>query len=222
MSEQDFATDADLRKRLREPFPANLITKLDKGFGKIDTLNHAVVTDRLNEAAPGWTTSEPQVITIQGGDGLPHVVAVVASMTIGGVTRWEVGEVERPTTYGDELKKAMSDFIKRAAMRFGVGIDLWSKEDLTSGRGRKASSEQPPPASNVPSSAGEPTGEGPAGDGAILATEAQWANLLSACGGKVNAAVSVLNDRNGTRFEGYREAKEAATSEQLERALLTV
>jgi hypothetical protein len=135
----DFATNTEMRVALREPFAKHLITQVDKGFGKIDTINHAVVTDRLNAVAPGWTISEPHIVQVEFKDGTPHVLAVWGSMTIGTVTRWEVGEVERPSTYGDELKKAMSDFLKRAAMRFGVGIDLWSKADLLAERGSSGS-----------------------------------------------------------------------------------
>lgn len=128
----DFATDADLRKQLRKPFSKELLSKVDKGFGKIDTINHAVVTDRLNQIAPSWSYEITRFVEVDGADGMKHLLAVFGSMTIGSVTRWEAGEVERPSTYGDELKKAMSDFIKRAAMRFGVALDLWSKEDLQS------------------------------------------------------------------------------------------
>ncbi len=123
----DFATSADTRDGLRKAFLSHQITKVNKGYGPIDTVNHAVITDRLNEVCPGWTMSKPEFLEVDGKDGQKHVMAVLCSMTIGSVTRWEIGEVEHPSTYGDEAKKAMSDWIKRAAMRFGVGIDLWQK-----------------------------------------------------------------------------------------------
>src|SRR5207244_6194568 len=63
-------------------------------------------------------------------DGMPHLIAVYGWMEVGGVRRWEAGQVDNITTYGDELKKAISDFISRGAMRFGVALDLWSKQDL--------------------------------------------------------------------------------------------
>ena len=65
--------------------------------------------------------SEPQWITDDQG----HVSGVLCSMTIGTVTRWEVGDVDSRSKPGAEAKIAMSDWIKRAAMRFGVGLDLW-------------------------------------------------------------------------------------------------
>ena len=126
-----FVLDKQMRADLREPFPPEQIGQVNKGFGIVDFIGHAAITDRLNRAAPGWTYRvEPVVIT--GKDGLPHVMAVFGTMTVGGVTRQEVGDVEHMTRYGDELKKAISDFICRGAMRFGVGLDLWSKEQLES------------------------------------------------------------------------------------------
>lgn len=117
-------------EKLRAKFPADLITKVQKRGGMYDTVNHAVVTDRLIRHGGDWTYSKPEPVTVVGGDGMPHVVAIVASMTIGGVTRWETGGPERMSNYTQELKESISDFIKRAAMRFGVALDLWSKEDL--------------------------------------------------------------------------------------------
>lgn len=133
---------------LRAKFPPELITKVDKGFGPVDTLNHAVVTDRLQKTDPFWKMeitrwTEANLTPEQykegnktklrwhpDPNGLPHVLAVYGWMEVFGVRRYEVGEVENISSYGDEAKKAISDFIKRAAMRFGVGLDLWTKEDL--------------------------------------------------------------------------------------------
>jgi hypothetical protein len=115
---------------LRARFASEQISQVDQGFGPIDTINHAHVTNRLNIAAPGWTYEITRFIEVDGKDGFPHLLAVYGWMQVGGIRRFEVGEVEHPATYGDELKKALSDFIKRAAMRFGVGLDLWAKEDL--------------------------------------------------------------------------------------------
>jgi len=137
--------DAAVQAALRKPFPASEISKLPATAKRpaLDYVSHAAVTNRLIDAAPGWTyTVEPVVVhggiedgkfvTNDFGGGLPHVVAVFGSMTIGGVTRQEVGAVDSFSSYGQELKEAISDFIRRGAMRFGVALDLWAKEDLTS------------------------------------------------------------------------------------------
>ena len=129
-----FADDAALRKALREPFPREQISVLPRTDKRpaLDYVGHAAVTDRLNSVAPGWTYELDPVI-VEGNDGWPHVLAVRGSMTIEGTTRHEVGAVDSPSTYGQEMKEAISDFIRRGAMRFGVALDLWTKQDLTSG-----------------------------------------------------------------------------------------
>lgn len=125
-----FTNDDAYRRGLREPFPPEQIGKLPKAGTMLDFVGHAAVTDRLNQVAPDWTFEiEPVVIT--GKDGMPHVLAVPGRMTIGGKTLPECGEVDRASNYGDELKRGISDFIRRGAMRFGVALDLWSREDLS-------------------------------------------------------------------------------------------
>ena len=140
-----YAENARMRQGLRAAFPPEQIGKLPATAKRpeLSYVGHATVTDRLNKEAPDWSYSISPVVVrgtviVEGRDrrfvpdetGLPHVMAVFGSMTVGGVTRQEVGDVESFTTYGDELKKAISDFIRRGAMRFGVALDLWSKEDL--------------------------------------------------------------------------------------------
>lgn len=141
----DFASNSEMRQGLRADFTPAQIIKVQKAKGvPVDTVSHAIITDRLNDVAPGWTYKIEEFITINGiwvkpntkrgetfepyNDGQPHLLAVFGSMTIGSVTRYEVGEVDGASTYGAELKRAISDFIKRGAMRFGVGIALKSKE----------------------------------------------------------------------------------------------
>lgn len=163
----DYAGNPDMRVALREPFPPALVSKLPATQKRpaLDYVGHAAVTDRLNAAAPGWTMSEPQVITMQGSDGNPHVLAVVASMTIGSVTRWEVGDNDRQSTYGDELKRALSDWVRRAAMRFGVALDLWAKEDLLTASPTAPGHSAPPVTASRPgdgAAAVGPTGGGAA------------------------------------------------------------
>ena len=55
------------------------------------------------------------------------------TLTIDGDTRTvtETGDVEEPAmnTDGRNLKDASSDAIKRCAMRFGLGLHLWSQGD---------------------------------------------------------------------------------------------
>lgn len=142
---------------LRKPFDQREISRLPKTAKRpaLDYVGHAAVTNRLNRYAAGWTYRiEPVVVRgsivvhdrqaqfVPDENGLPHVLAVFGEMTIGGVSRQEVGEVDAFSTYGLEMKNAISDFIRRAAMRFGVGLDLWSKEDLSPGESRATATVQ--------------------------------------------------------------------------------
>lgn len=131
----DFSENTELREGLRRPFDPKLIQKLPATQKRpaLDYVGHAAVTDRLNKEAPGWTYEIVRFVEIGGdasSDGLPHLMAVYGYMKIGSVVRYEVGEADGVAEYGRELKGAMSDFIRRAAMRFGVALDMWAKEDL--------------------------------------------------------------------------------------------
>jgi hypothetical protein len=107
---------------LRRPFPPEMISKLpaSKGRPALDYLNHAAVTDRLLKYAGDW-----QFNVLERFEWNTKCYVRVA-LTIDHVTREEYGEDTDPKT-------AISDALKRAAMRFGVGLDLWSKEDLGGG-----------------------------------------------------------------------------------------
>jgi hypothetical protein len=107
---------------LRRPFPPESIGKLPKGGQMLDYCGHAAVTDRLLTIDPHWSW-EPFAI---GPDGLPALDAgrnLWIRLTICGVTRIGVGD-------GKSAKECIGDAIRNAAMRFGVALDLWAKEDL--------------------------------------------------------------------------------------------
>jgi hypothetical protein len=118
-------TDAmtpEVATALRRPFPAASIGKLPKGGAMLDYVGHAAVTDRLLTIDPHWSW-EPFAI---GPDGLPALDAgrnLWIRLTICGVTRIGVGD-------GKSAKECIGDAIRNAAMRFGVALDLWAKEDL--------------------------------------------------------------------------------------------
>lgn len=124
---------------LRRAFPKEQITQVNKGFGPIDTINHAVVTDRLINVTDDWTYSIDETFEHKGQ------FWIRGTLTIGGVSRPEYGE-------GADPKKALSDFLKRAAMRFGVALELWAKAPLDDTevvsivevKGKKVRRETPP------------------------------------------------------------------------------
>lgn len=138
--------DAAAAKRLRDPFPPEAIGQLPKGGTMLDYVGHAAVTDRLLQVDPDWTwepagTTEHGLPMFDGADGL------WIRLTVAGVTRYGYGDGKNP-------KECISDAIRNAAMRFGVALDLWSKEDLHTsavvGGGQTSTADAP--------SAGEVTG----------------------------------------------------------------
>jgi hypothetical protein len=139
---------------LRRPFPPNLIGKLPKPTrrdaqkGKcpecggwhglpavhLDYVGHAAVTDRLLEADPTWTWHPyavdeqglPRITVNKNGDAVLWIV-----LRVGGHERIGVGTV--PAGTFEMEKQLISDAIRSGAMRYGVALDLWSKEDLGHG-----------------------------------------------------------------------------------------
>lgn len=140
---------------LREPFPPEAIGKLPKPTRKdapkgacpecggwhglpavhLDYVGHAAATDRLLKVDPCWTW-EPFALT---AEGLPLIAngGLWIRLTICGVTRPGFGD-------GSSTKEMIGDAIRNAAMRFGVALDLWAKEDL------HATTPEPPPALCTP------------------------------------------------------------------------
>lgn len=124
----------------------------------LDYVGHASVTDRLLQADPHWSW-EPAALDEHGAPivefGKNEAVMWVR-LTVGGVTRWGVGSA--PVGSFEVHKQLVSDAIRNAAMRFGVALELWSKEPLEhelSGGGEPVPS--PPAPSPGVSQAGEGT-----------------------------------------------------------------
>lgn len=122
--------DAAIAKALREPFPPEAVGKLPKAGTHLDYVGHAAVTDRLLQVDPEWTW-EPMAYAADGGplvrtEGTDSVLWI--RLTIAGVTKPGVGIA--PTKSLELSKQLVSDALRNAAMRFGVALDLWSKEDL--------------------------------------------------------------------------------------------
>jgi len=113
---------ADKAVALRQPFPPESVGKLPKGGVMLDYVGHAAVTDRLLTVDPNWSW-EPFAL---GPDGLPapdREGNLWIRLTICGVTRIGVGD-------GKSAKERIGDALRNAAMRFGVALDLWAKENL--------------------------------------------------------------------------------------------
>ena len=109
---------------LRKPFPKSAIGKLPKAGLQLDYVGHAAVVDRLLAVDPNWSW-EPFAVDERGLPALDSKGNLWIRMTVCGVTRIGVGD-------GPNAKQIISDALRNAAMRFGVALDLWSKEELES------------------------------------------------------------------------------------------
>lgn len=129
---------------LARRFPASLVKKAPQGkYG--DYVPHSIVNERLLEVLGPFDFQLVQVIrghapelktkTTTYPARADAIVGVVARMTatIDGrsVTVEEVGTEDNPAmkTDAENLKNSMSDALKRCAMRFGLGLHLWSQRD---------------------------------------------------------------------------------------------
>lgn len=141
---------------MREPFPANQISKLPKptkaqteevrrDFKKgircevcggwhhpkvvhLDYVGHAALTDRLLDCDPEWNW-EPIAKTEHGTPLFDNNGGMWINLTVCGVTRMGYGHPDGKAG-GDALKEVIGDALRNAAMRFGAALDLWHKGDL--------------------------------------------------------------------------------------------
>jgi len=125
-----------LRKVLTDyavPDP-KIVGKLPKGGITLDFVGHADITRILIEVDPLWSWSP---VAWDDTTGMPkiHVANGVATMwgtmTVHGKTMLGVAtcQANKPDLY----KELASDFLRNAAMRFGISLSLWTKaewEDL--------------------------------------------------------------------------------------------
>jgi|DEB19_MinimDraft_2_1074335.scaffolds.fasta_scaffold05690_2 hypothetical protein len=125
---------------LRQEFPPAAVGKLPKGGTELDYVGHAAVTDRLLAVDPEWSW-EPFAVAADGGP-LVRLVGADAELwirlTVCGKTLPAVGTASAKSF--ELSKQLVSDALRNGAMRFGVALDLWAKEDLHDIQ------NQPPPA----------------------------------------------------------------------------
>ena len=115
-------------KKLRAAFPKHQLQKLDVGGAQLTYANHAAVTQRLLEVDPTWNW-EPVAFD---ADGLPKFDdrgGLWIKLTVCGITRYGYGEPKGKDSY-DKIKGSISNALRVAAMRFGVGLDLWSDVNI--------------------------------------------------------------------------------------------
>ncbi len=114
----------DIWAELRKPFPKETVGKLPKGGVQLDFIGHAAVTDRLNTVDPTWTY-DFKATDDYGNPVLDREGNLWILLTVGGKTLPGCGD-------GRNMKERIGDALRNAAMRFGVALDLWSKDELES------------------------------------------------------------------------------------------
>jgi hypothetical protein len=149
---------------LRKPFAANQIGTLPKGGVRLEYVGHAATTDRLLQVDPDWTWT-PVAHDERGLPRLDEHGGLWISLTVCGATRLGYGDAGGKKG-PNAVKEAIGDAIRNAAMRFGVALDLWAKEDLQADEPAAKTSPRPAPARN-PGKAQQPDptpGSAPSGD----------------------------------------------------------
>lgn len=106
-----------------------IVGKLPKGGIQLDFVGHADVTKMLIEIDSEWTW-EPTAFDANGlpayrvENGMAHMAGW---LTVQGVRRLGIGSVAHNKP--DLLKELVSDFIRNSAMRFGICLSLWTKQE---------------------------------------------------------------------------------------------
>lgn len=102
----------------------------------LDYLSHAEVTSALIQADPCWNwrpaafdeNGHPRIV-LKNEPGHGARLVMWGYLTVHGVERLGVGTA--PADAEDPEKEVISDFLKNAAMRFGIALSLWSKTEVS-------------------------------------------------------------------------------------------
>lgn len=106
-----------------------IVGKLPKGGQQLSFVGHADITKMLIEVDSEWTW-EPVAFDVNGlpayrvENGMAHMAGW---LTVQGVRRLGIGSVMHNKP--DLLKELVSDFIRNSAMRFGICLSLWTKQE---------------------------------------------------------------------------------------------
>jgi len=166
----------------------SMVGKLPRGGTQLDYVGHAEVTKILLEVDPLWSL-EPVAFDEAGLPAREKVGTMIQAgfwMTVLGHRRYCVGSVEdRKVDIGKEL---VSDAIRNGAMRFGIALSLWSKEewgDQPAKPAKKAPAKKAPQARQNPPEASQSDAD----TGEALADPEIVGCFLAACkGGSLDSA----------------------------------
>ena len=109
----------------------SIVGKLPRGGGSLDFVGHAEITKILIEVDPlwswqpcGWNEGRPAIHVVNGMAVMWGILTVHGKDIIG------VGSVKHDKAECD--KELIGDFLRNAAMRFGISLSLWSKQEWES------------------------------------------------------------------------------------------
>ena len=93
-------------------------------------VGHAALTRRLLEIDPGWDADWVAKTPSGNPDLISTESAVMAWMrlTLCGITHMDIGVADRGNR--NSLQDLYGNALRRCAMRFGIALELWSKEEL--------------------------------------------------------------------------------------------
>lgn len=103
---------------------------ITEGHIHLDYVGHANVTDRLNTVVgPENWSLEPMAVDDRGNPVTNNSGELWCWLTILGARKMCVGDG------ANSSKELIGDALRNGAMRFGVALDLWTKEELESALG---------------------------------------------------------------------------------------
>lgn len=128
----------DILTNLRKPIPKQSIkqrpgyTDRQGNQHNFDYIEWHEVANILDDKSPGWSHSIKSVVEFG------EIVAVTVAITINGISREGIGTGLANSEMG--IKRSEHDALKRAAVKFGVGRELYKKEsDLIEKQGSRSS-----------------------------------------------------------------------------------
>lgn len=138
----------NILKDYAKPDPS-IVQQLPKGGTKLDFVGHADITRILIEIDPYWSW-EP-CGWVQGRPAI-HVENGTATMwgwlTVHGKELLGVGSVRADK--GDYEKELIGDFLRNASMRFGISLNLWTKNQWSDLDNEKTQAAKPAPKPALP------------------------------------------------------------------------
>ena len=131
--------------QISKPWNKTFVKSANKGFGNVDYVEHTQVTQKLIALIPDLDITTGDIIydKIKDVNGVSRKfvtgLRVILTGTVDGnrIRREDYGMCDKPFFHenpnkvhnnGQRIKECMSDGIKRAAMRMGVGIELYDTE----------------------------------------------------------------------------------------------